>query len=163
MLPLNLMRQPFRKEALPGSWAWSLLLTHRPSLVVNMELFSQTKHGPSLEVARHSVWCAQTFWLLDWTARPGSVFPLLYFTNVCVFLPAPLGKPPCFMVTCHWQGISHQDWNLWPSPELPALLSFRALGQGRLSLKRTMALGSSIVLPSEPWWIKTCPQLPKGD
>lgn len=52
------------KEALPGSWAWSLLLSHGPSLVVNTELVSQTKQGPSVEVARHSVWCAQTFWLL---------------------------------------------------------------------------------------------------
>lgn len=57
----------------------------------------------------------------NWTAHPGSVFLLLYFTNACVFLPAPLGKLPCFMATCHWQGISHQDWNLQPSPKLPTL------------------------------------------
>lgn len=29
-----------------------------------MALFSQTKHRPSDEVARHTVWCAQTFRLL---------------------------------------------------------------------------------------------------
>lgn len=48
--------------------AWSLLFTHWPSLVVNMELFSQAQRGPSLEVGRHSVWCAQTFRL-----RPGQL------------------------------------------------------------------------------------------
>ena len=52
------------KSASSGSWAWSLLLSHTPSLVVNMALFSQTKHGLSREVARHTVWCAQTFRLL---------------------------------------------------------------------------------------------------
>lgn len=58
------MRQPFIKQPLPALGAWSLLLSPRPSLVVNMALFSQTKHGPSREVARHTVWCAQTFRLL---------------------------------------------------------------------------------------------------
>ena len=63
-LPLNLMRKPFIKEPLPAVGAWSLLLSHWPSLVVNMALFSQTKHGLSREVPRHTVWCAQTFQLL---------------------------------------------------------------------------------------------------
>ena len=54
-LPLNLMRKPFIKEPLPAVGAWSLLLSHWPS---------QTKHGLSREVARHAVWCAQTFQLL---------------------------------------------------------------------------------------------------
>lgn len=88
-LPLNLMRQPFIKEPLRAVGAWSLLFTQRPSLVVNMALFSQTKHGPSLEVARHPVWCAQTFRLLTGQltlAVSSSCFTLL----MCVYFYQPL-------------------------------------------------------------------------
>lgn len=69
------MRQPFIKEPLPAVGAWSLLLTHRPSLVVNRALFSQTKHRPSHEVARHTVWCAQTFRLLTGQLNPAVSSP----------------------------------------------------------------------------------------
>lgn len=151
-LPFNLVRQPCIKDPLLAAGFWSLLFIQRPSLVVNMALFSQTKQGPSLEVARHTVWCAQTFWLLTGQLTLAESSLLLYFTNVCVFLPAPLGKRPCFMATCHWQGISHQDWNLQPSPRLPTL-HFRAQRGGGSSWwsgeggegVRKVALGSSIV------------------
>lgn len=99
-LPLNLMRQSFREEALPGSWGL-LIVTHPWA-------FPGGKHGT---VFPDQTWTlprgSQTRCLActnistsDWTARPGSVFPWLYFTNVCVFLPAPLGKLPCFMASC---------------------------------------------------------------
>lgn len=120
-LPLNLMRQPFIKQPLPGCWGLVI--------VIHPKAFPGGKHGT---VFPDQTWTlprgSQTHCLVctnistcNWTAHPGSVFLLLYFTNVCVFLPAPLGKLPCFMATCHWQGISHQDWNLRPSPKLPAL------------------------------------------
>lgn len=131
-------------------------------IVIHPWAFPGGKHGT---VFPDQTWTlprgSQTYCLVctnistsDWTAQPGSVFPLLYFTNVCVFLSAPLGKPPCFMATCHWQGISHQDWNLQPSPELPALLSLRAQRWGGASLKRTVALGSSIVVSLRLWWME---------
>lgn len=75
-------------------------LSHRPSRVVNTELFPQTKQGPSLEAARHTVWCAQTFPLLTGQLGPAVSLPPptpIYFTNVCVFLPAPMGKPLRFV------------------------------------------------------------------
>lgn len=83
------MRQPFKKEPLLAVGFWSLLFIQRPSLVVNMALFSQTKHGPSLEVARHTVWCAQTFRLLTGQlalAESSSCFTLL----MCVYFYQPL-------------------------------------------------------------------------
>lgn len=43
-----------------------------------MALFSQTKHGPSPGVARHTVWCAQTFQLL--AGRLGLAVPSPCFT-----------------------------------------------------------------------------------
>lgn len=105
------------------SGCWGLVI------VIHPEAFPGGKHGT---VFPDQTWTlprgSQTHCLVctnistsNWTARPGSVILLLYFTNVCVFLPASLGKLPCFMATCHWQGISHEDWNLWLSPKLPAL------------------------------------------
>lgn len=143
-LPLRLMRQPFRKEPLPAVGAWSLLLPHRPFLVVNMALFSQTKQGPFQGVARHTVWGAQTFLLQ--TGQPSLAVSSPCFTLlcvcVCVFLPTPLGKLPCFMAICRWQGISHQDWNLPLSPKLPTLLRSRTLRWGSLFLRRTVVISS---------------------
>lgn len=76
------MRQPFRKEPLPAVGAWSLLLPHRPFLVVNMALFSQTKQGPFQGVARHTVWGAQTFLLQ--TGQPSLAVSSPCFTLLCV-------------------------------------------------------------------------------
>lgn len=143
-LPLNLMGQPFIKEPLPAVGAWSLLFTQRPSLVVNMALFSQTKHGPSLEVARHTVWCAQTFRLLTGQltlAVSSSCFTLL----MCVYFYQPLWEYcPAFWQLSLTRNFSSRLKSL-TIPKAPNPLSFRAQGWGGSSLKRTMALGSSIV------------------
>lgn len=100
------MRQPLVKEPLSAVEAWSLLLSPRPFLVVNMALFSQTQHGPSHEVARHTVWCAQTFRLLTGqltlaVSSPG--FTLLM--SVCFYQPL-------------WEN-SPALWQLVPDKEFP--------------------------------------------
>lgn len=98
MFLVILVRQTFRTEARPDGGAWSLSLSHRPSLVVNTDLFSQTKQGLSLKVVRHAVWYAETFPLLTGQLESPPPPPTpIGFTNVCVFLPTPMGKLPGFV------------------------------------------------------------------
>lgn len=128
------MRQPFMKGASSGRWGLVI--------VIHPEAFPGGKHGP---VFPDQTWTllprSQTHCLActnispsHWTAHPGGGVLLLYFTNVCVFSPASLGKPPCATATCHWQGISHQDGNLGPSPKLPIL------GVAEPALEKTVVL-----------------------
>lgn len=104
-LPLNLVRQPFIKEPLPALGAWSLLFTHRPSLVVNMALFSQTKHRPSHEVARHTVWCAQTFRLLTGQLNPAVSSPC--FTSL---MPVYFYQPLWENCPVLWQLVADREF-----------------------------------------------------
>lgn len=101
----QLMRQPFIKEPLPAAGVWSLLLSHRPFLAVNMVLFSQTKQGPSSEAVRHTVWCAQTFQLL--TGRLNLVVPSPCFTLLmCVYFY----RPPWENSPALWQLVPDKEF-----------------------------------------------------
>lgn len=91
MFLVILVRQTFRTEARPDGGAWSLSLSHRPSLVVNTDLFSQTKQGPSLKVARHAVWYAETFPLLTGQLEsPPPPPPPPLALLMCVYFYPPL-------------------------------------------------------------------------
>lgn len=84
-----------------SSGCWGLVI------VIHPKAFPGGKHGT---VFPDQTWTlprgSQTHCLVctnistsNWTAHPGSVVLLLYFTNVCVFLPASLGILPCFLAT----------------------------------------------------------------
>ena len=126
-LPLNLMRQPFIKEPLPALGAWSLLFTHRPSLVVNMALFPQTKHRPSHEVARHTVWGAQTCRLLTGQLNVAVSSPC-FASRVRVSFFSPSGKTALFYGNL-WLTRNFSSRSKSRSiPQLPTLRSPRAQG-----------------------------------
>ena len=141
------MRQPFIKEPLPAAGAWSLLSTQRPSLVVNRALFSQTKHGPSLEVARHTVWCAQTLRLLTGQltlAVSSSCFTLLM--HVYFYQPRWENCPALWQLVTDKEFLIKIEISNHPQSSQPS--EFRAQRGGGSSLKKkkkTVALGSSIV------------------
>lgn len=129
------MRQPFIKEPLPAVGAWSLLFTQRPSLVVNMALFSQTKHGPSLEVARHTVWCAQTFRLLTGQlalAVSSSCFTLL----MCVYFYQPLWEncPALWQLVTDKEFLMKIEISDYPQSSQPS--AFQSSEMGRLVLEK---------------------------
>lgn len=141
------MRQPFIKEPLPALRAWSLLLTHRPSPVVSRALFSQTKHRPSHEVARHTVWCAQTFRLLTGQLNPAvsspcstSLMHVVFLFSVCVFFTSPTGKTALFYGNLSLTRNFSSRLKSLSIPEAPDPSEFQSSGMKRPILEKNCGL-----------------------
>lgn len=86
-------------------WGLVIVTPPRPFLAVNMTLFSQTKQGPFWGVARHSVWCAQTFWLL--TEQPDLA---VSSPDITALMRVYFYQPPWENCPALWQFVADKEF-----------------------------------------------------